>query len=533
MDQHRRIHSTFISIQPFLQPFSSFDWVERTCDGSPAIHRCFSLARSFDCQSFIVESIPPVGLIADENQEICNLGIPFSNGELLRVSFWRQTVGLLDNFLPQDPESLIGFAILKQDIVDAGGTPNKQWHVFDAVFRKYEHRHNCVPSEIKYTIRVGETTYRIPGIMYCQQNELNKACAQVALRSLLSRLVPEGDISYSAMNDIARCHGVSDFDPSNGLNVMQIRGILRHYQINFRDVDYREAALADSEVRQTQPYQKYLYSGIESGCGALLGFSMSGPDAKDENHIIPFYGHTFNKDTWVPDAEASYFDIGGGLGYIPSESWTSSFIGHDDNFGANFCIPRLYIRPDQAQYVVEILKTGATYGGMLAEAQASQLLYSICGRLQPQSSWQQRLFQHAIKQKVVLRAVCVDNEVYLRHMQAMQDWNGNKEDPALIGVLDSYLPKKLWVVEISLPHLFPANERKIGEIILDAGILPDQNETTGYGVFVLARFPEQFVVLNGFEADNPCFEAVPSKIQSHVDVLRHEEASEYSIPATI
>ena len=37
----------------------------------------------------------------------------------------------------------------------------------------------------------------------------------------------------------------------------------------------------------------------------------------------------------------------------------------------------------------------------------------------------------------------------------------------LVDTLDEVLKKDLWVVEISLPELFPANKRKLGEIILD------------------------------------------------------------------
>jgi hypothetical protein len=521
MHEHRLVQPANLIVESFLPPFSSFDGVEQHYAGTPAIHRCFSLARSFNSQSFIVESIPPVGLIADENQEIRSLGISHQQGGLLRVSFWRELVKDKDAISGMTPDALVGYAILKEDVTADVSGQNKHWHVFEAVFRKYEHSNNCVPDVAGFPVRVNDTSFRLQGILYCQQNGLNKACAHVALRSLLSRLVPEGDVSYSAMNAVARASCGSDYDPSNGLNAMQIRAILTHYRVNYRDVDYSQATLADENVRQTQPYQKYLYAGIESGCGALLGFSMAGPEAKDERHIIPFYGHTFNKDTWVPDAQSSYFDIGGGLGYIPSESWTSSFIGHDDNFGANFCVPRLYINPEQAQYVVEILKPGVEYGGMLAEAQASQLLYSICARLIPESPWQQRLVHYARNQKVVLRAICLDRASYVTHLQSIQDWNGIREDPETIKSLESLSPDVLWMIEISIPHLFPANERKLGEIILDARMPLQPDGDVHYGAFVIARLSGQFVVLNEMNNGGPSFETVPSRIQSHVAVWRH------------
>ena len=521
MHEHRLVPPNTITVESFLPPFSSFDWVEQHYAGTPAIHRCFSLARSFDCKTLVVETIPPVGLIADENEEIRSLELPHQQGGLFRLSFWSAEISSETSTSKMAPESLVGYAILKEDVIEDESESHKQWHVFEAVFRKYEHAHNCVPEAATFAICVHDTRFSLKGILYCQQNGLNKACAHVALRSLLSRLVPEGDLSYTEMNAVARASGDSDYQPGNGLNVQQIRAILTHYQINYRDVDYSQATLDDENVRQSQPYQKYLYAGIESGCGALLGFSMAGPEAKDEKHIIPFYGHTFNKDTWVPDAQSSYFDIGGGLGYIPSESWTSSFIGHDDNFGANFCIPRLYIQPEQAQYVVELLRPRAEYGGMLAEALSSQILYSICNQIIPATHWQNRLFYYTDKQHVVLRSVCIDSNTYLDHLRSTPDWNGNHEDSDVVRILADFLPDLLWMVDISIPHLFPANERKLGEVILDAGKSIQADEEANYGAFVIARLPDQFVVLDKFEDGNPCFETVPSSIRSHVEVWRH------------
>lgn len=196
-------------------------------------------------------------------------------------------------------------------------------------------------------------------MLYCQQNELNKACAQVALRSLLSRILPEGDIAYRQINQIANAVNPG-FNPAKGLSVPQIREVFRVLGIGFNDIDY---SAHDEDIRKTLPYQKYAYAGLESGGGALVGFRLAGRELRAEaKHIIPIYGHTFNKDTWAPDADVAYFRIGEGVGYVPSESWTSSFLGHDDNFGPNFCIPRLYIGNDKVDYVVEIFKLGILYG---------------------------------------------------------------------------------------------------------------------------------------------------------------------------
>lgn len=123
------------------------------------------------------------------------------------------------------------------------------------------------------------------------------------------RLLPEGDLDYTFINDIARKIAGKDYNPQNGLSVEQMQNVLNALKIPYSDLDYAEVSKIDSSIRENIPYQKYLYAGIESGCGGLLGFKMADPN-EPSRHIIPFYGHTFNKDTWTPDAEAHYFNIG-------------------------------------------------------------------------------------------------------------------------------------------------------------------------------------------------------------------------------
>ncbi len=522
MDRHRCCPPVRLVVEAFDPPFSSFDRVESSFGSNPAVHRCFSLARSFLARTLVNEDISPVGLLADENKEIAGLFPAFQPGTIKRLSFWRRPFRRGRDLQRMRAADLIGYAILKYDAVPG---LCEGWHVFEAVFPKYESRHNCVPQEHDYRLCVGETRLHLTGVLYAQQNSLNKACAQVALRSLLSRHAASGDVSNAEINKAARGVGGTGFRPQNGLSVQQIRAVLKRFGANYRDVDYEEAEIKDPKVRTSQPYQKYLYSGIESGYGSLLGFSMSGPQAAASNHIIPFYGHTFNKDTWAPEADIAYFNIGGGVGYIPSENWTSSFIGHDDNFGPNFCIPRLYVRPQQVSYVVELLPTGAAYNGMIAEARALQFIYSLYPYLDKQNPWSRRLAEVADPdvQRVILRAICVGKDVYIKHLLGTRDWSGQEENPALVKALPALLPKLLWVVEVSVPHLFAANERKLGEIVLNASHVSVGKTKAGTGVdfslFLLARLPSQFFFLKSHSSAGPDFSTIPSALVSHVPVL--------------
>lgn len=521
MDLHRRAMAS--RVLPFCSdpPFSCFDWVEANIAQTESIRRCFSLARSLGMRAFIAEDIPAEGIIHEENQELKVLAPDHTMPALKRLSFWTEPISDVAAVFSIDPAALCGYAIVKYDRVPSRS--HDGWHVFEAVFRKYPHEHNCVPTQRTYRLRVHETEFTIPGILYAQQNGLNKVCAHVALRTLLSKRVLAGDLSYTEINRLAAKAMPGAYDPAQGLGPPQIRAILRHFKVAFRDIDYAEEEKNSKDIRLTHPFQKFIYAGIESGCGALLGFRMTGPSASSGKHIIPFFGHTFNKDTWVPDAESAYFDVGGGVGYIPSESWTSSFLGHDDNFGPNLCVPRLYVRPDQAEYVVELLRDGAVYSGVHAEAITLIFLYSLWPHLAKSSNpWMKRLAaatDHK-ERRVVLRAVCVSKEAYLEHARGEADWDGKIETASLVTILDQFLPEMLWVVEISLPHLFPANEHKLGEILLNPSIPFDTKAPINYNLFLLARLPGRIFVLKSATGGSPNFMEVPSACESHRALLK-------------
>jgi len=520
LNEHRKAVTEEQEIQPLQPPFSFFDLIESRFGDYDSIRRIFSLARSFHAETLIIEKIIPAGIIAEENQDLAALYPDYRNSDLLRLSFWKKRVGSGD-LSALTNEDLAGYAILKRDETSALNRGHA-WHIFESVFVKYDHEHNCVPRPQTYHLRVVNKEFEIVGLLYCQQNGLNKACAQVALRSLLSRILPEGDISYRRINQFAEI-GKPGFKPGKGLNTPQIRHILRSLGLRFSDVDYSQYYPDDSQQRKDLPYQKYAYAGLESGGGALVGFRLSGRDLQQEAaHIIPFYGHTFNKDTWAPDADVAYFRIGEGVGYVPSESWTSSFIGHDDNFGPNFCIPRLYIECDKVDYVVELFKPGVCYSGMQAEAIGLNILYSILPYLDASiNKWISRLLVWTSKQRIVFRAQALSSVEYLAHLENLKDWEGNSEEPALCEAFKQGMPPFVWAVEVSTPQLFPANERKLGEIVLDATQeLNLHDEAAIFDVFLFARLPG--IYLLGGEISNgiPQFTQVPSGIESHTELIK-------------
>jgi len=521
MDGHRKVSSNAVEIISTASPFSGFQFVEDYFDSSPAVHRCFSLARSAGVQTLVFEDIDEAGLVLDENQEIKTYAPDHVMTGLKRLSFWKSKFKRGVALKSKNDSDLIGYAIIKKDCSPSRGYDT--WHIFESVFTKYPHKHNCMHRAPSSNINVCGYEFSVQGVLYCQQNTLNKVCAHVALRSLLAGRLSAGDISYSKLNSVARSVSAGHYDPANGLGPVQIRAILDDLGVPFRDVDYVESEKSNPNIREELPFQKYLYAGVESGAGALLGFKLTGPQAVDAKHIIPFFGHTFNKDTWAPDADASYFQIGASVGYIPSESWTSSFIGHDDNFGPNFCVPRSYVTPDQAEYVVEIIDDGLKFGGVQAEALSLTFLYSLHPYLSSfkNNSWIDRLARdsHPHIQRVVLRAFAVHKDEYISHLSGVKDWDGNVENPDIPDLLTTLLPEKIWMIEISLPQLFPANERKLGEVVLNPFVSFDSRKPINYSHFLFARVPELYFFVKDVVSGKPEFMTIPSQITSHTKVL--------------
>lgn len=517
MDSHRRTGPGNVEVHRLDPPFSSFDFVEERYAGRESIRRLFSLGRSSKAETLVVEEVPPHGIIAEENEDILSRHPGYTGNNVHVLSFWARRFSDGKEIAKQSPRGLLGYAILKHDVIKEEGIDS--WHVFEAVFRKYAHRHNCVPRPKAYRVSVAGKLFTVRGVLYCQQNGLNKACAQVALRSLLSRVDKDGDLPYRRINTLA-AEASGPFDPAKGLSVKQIRHVLTKLGLRFADVDYERTPSARVEL----PYQKYAYAGLESGIGALVGFRLAGRDMRGEaRHIIPFYGHTFNKDTWAPEADVAYFRIGEGVGYVPSESWTSSFLGHDDNFGPNFCIPRLYIERDKVDYVVEIFRPGFHGSGLQAEAFALGVLYSLLPSLKNRkgNKWVQRLLYWTGKQRIVFRAQAMSRGEYVRHLRRVRDWEDHPENPGIPTFLAKEIPRRLWVVEISTPQLFPANERKLGEIVLDASREAEIPENSPIcSTFEFVRLPSAYYFGGQIIAGIPQFLPIPSELQSHTPLIR-------------
>jgi len=487
--------------------FSNFNFVEDNFGDVPSIRRLFSQARTLKARTLIIERIKPTGTVSMENDAIRGRHPNYKMTGLTRLSFWKKRIKDQSDVHKVPSESLVAYAILKRDTI-----PDKinQWHIFESVVRKYPHRNNCVPTARLFHVRIVGKVFKIQGVLHCQQNGLNKACAQVAIRTIHNIYFGK-DISYNQINELASKS--QRFNPGIGLSARQIRTVLKRLGFKFNPVDYNVAEKINAGFREKRPYQKFLYAGLESGVGALLGFQFS---SDQPLHLIPVFGHTFNCDAWVPTADHNYFHIGEETQYVSSEAWLTSFICHDDTFGSNFCIPRFYVSQSNVKFIASFRPQGTACDAVQAEAIASHYLYSMLPQLpSTENRWLRRLKQYSGEQRLVLRAICVKRDEYLYHLNEMRDWKNRPEHNFITGALAFLLPEILWMVEISAPEIFPANLRKLGEIVLDA--TKSSKANLRLNSFKMARFPEVYFFFE--KTENP--QTIPSNLLSHTPVFRY------------
>ena len=377
-------------------------------------------------------------------------------------------------------------------------------------------------------------SFKVNGYLYAQQNALTNVCAHVALRTAAARFHPNGDMSYREMNQLLGIDHVNvKMGEGNGLTYQQMQQVLEAAGAKCFPADYSNPSA------NPPPFQKYIYGSIESGYPAIVIFGTTDPDGS--LHAVPVFGHTLNQDTWVPSADFSYFKIGEGTKYIPSESWLSMFIAHDDNWGSNYCIPRHYLRPKQSAplgqpmpapeeavsqcvaHVISTMPKEVKLNPVRAEIIGADYLFTILPQLPPNNNpWAQRLALYAKAHLLVLRPYLLDPAEYTAHLEKVKDWQGRPVRETLIRDLRTNLTKeRLWMIELSVPELFSANLRKVGEVLVRAEIMPAVDRDLGS--FVLARLPGYFALLAGGTPADPQYQFISAGTEGHVELIGCED----------
>ena len=518
---HRCVNPLTVELyHPTISGFSNFQFLEDTFgsfvpnrDG--AVRRCFSLARMSRAKTLVREMIDPVGMLLYEHQQLSRTKTAVVEC-VFRFSFWRRFFLHKDEIKSLSSDDCLGYAII-QEIKLATG--ERRWNVFEAVFQPVLKSNWVIPRLGVYDFNVGGCSFCIRGNLYCQQDGLSTVCAHVALRTLISRVSPKHDISYKTIDDVAR--KVCDINLELGLTIQQIEAVLDDAHIEYEDFCYDRELICDKGkstfISDDTPIERFIHAGVESGMGSLFGFKVECPETidrrgrssemmtdgikTDSRHIIPIFGHSFNGLSWINEAGRRYFrKNGASVLYTTGTCWTDGYLGHDDNVGPEVFIPQNYVRTKYHSYVLNLLKPSYHSTGVFVEDIARELLETYLGSKLPQSpSWSRRLC-HMVRNtptEIVYRAVSMTRCDYCKWLAQARDWAGMSESESDCLALEDELPSQLWIVEISCPHLYPGNLRKIGDMIFDAEKIKYKNKPhngQNRQLFVLARFPSLYML---------------------------------------
>ena len=112
----------------------------------------------------------------------------------------------------------------------------------------------------------------------------------------------------------------------------------------------------------------------------------------------------------------------------------------------------------------------------------------------------------------------VSKAEYLASLAKSEDWENRKENRKSLADLEDLPVDTFWMVEVSVPEVFPTNKRKLGELLID-GTEPLASKIDGTS-FVLARFPEAYVFFEKpTENGLPVFLTTPSGFKSHLPLM--------------
>ena len=182
------------------------------------------------------------------------------------------------------------------------------------------------------------------------------------------------------------------------------------------------------------------------------------------------------------------------------------------------------VQSECVAYVIATFPKQVQTDAISAEVIGADYLFSILPQLPHlDEPWESRLAYYASKHLLVLRPILIDSANYAEHLAKVSDWTGKGIRKNLIEGLKHMTPEKLWMVELSVPELFSANRRKIGEVLLHAETPP--GSPRDFSSFILARLPGCFALYEGGGPTEPRYRFVPSGADGHVELAGCEEAA--------
>lgn len=455
------------------------------------LHRICSLTRGHGVKTVVIEEIGDAIELVEENEDLQRLGRSCRAHRVCRLSFFKAAFSKIDEIAQVPPESFIGYAIWKEDF-GASLVPECS-RVYEAILPPPPEPYIHVRGIPHRPCLVAGRRFVAVGFPFYQQNSVTNVCAHAAVRTLASCFSDE-EMTFRQMNDHLNLTG-EDFKKREGLYTPEIEELVKQSGAECIRADYNSTQSGEGLPDEEQPavqYQRFVYGSIESGFPAIIIFGENGGSEnqaanKEFLHAVTAFGHTFNRHMWVPRVEVARFRLGETTGYIPSDLWAGSFVGHDDTLGPHFTIPRHYMRgmrsashdhpryKDVTEGVAHVICAQPRFARMrpidaelIAVGWLWGMLDSYAGALAEE--WGHRLLAQRDASQLVLRPLLVQKGEYMDHLSRLRGWDSTEEKltPDVLARMDADLPVELfWMVEISVQELFPTNCRKLGEVLID------------------------------------------------------------------
>ena len=474
-----------------------FDLIKRLwkdCKAEGAIHRLCSLVRKMGAVTLLEEELELNKEILQEFQDVeARIDEKLADApKAIRLSFFAAPCDEKDwRALPE--ESFLGYAIILSLQLPAGNAivKNKNLtsrlaYVLEAVTRPpcrvtrgpdgdisargvtnyYVHCHR----RFETTIGTPDDNkkHSVVGTFFCQQNGLTHVCAHAALRMILNTAkdLVNHKVTNRELNTILKIDHET-ITVGDGLTTDQIQSVSDHFGLHMIAGNFLAWPTVD--------YAQFIYPFVESGYPALLAFNPT----HAVGHVVTVVGHTMNSDKWDCEAHLAYRSEATAFGfYHASAAWVDHFILNDDNFGMYRCMPPGYLRnktlprydmTQRATFALAFLPKSVQVMPYLAENSAVALVRKLRKCLAPAGApadrWLARLWEQIEAGKgIVARTQICTKADYLDAMKGKLDSEGasQKDWNILAGAPDMF-----WLTELSLPDLYTANKRKLGDVLSD------------------------------------------------------------------
>jgi len=346
----------------------------------------------------------------------------------------------------------------------------------------------------------GAREIAIVGSYFTQQNNLTHVCAHAALRMAMNSTPVFGldkltnqkinailDLDFTKpVNHIGRYKSGEALIREPGLNNKEMCKVIEMLGATVIQADF----LRNSSVE----FDHYTYPFMESGFPVIVGLDGFDPaKGKRIQHVVTILGHTLNSDRWSPEARAGYGMLPR-LPYIPAAEWTDHFIINDDGYGMYETLQADAVRnilvPSKNTSLHAVFAMGVTpkvtVAGLTAETVAMITVQHLLKNESKGGYW----FKKLHGQNLVARTLVQTREDYRNHLKSILD-SASVSSITHLRHLD-LLSDSIWVTEITLPHLYTSNGRKLGDVVIQADVAAKAPPETAFDAVQFVWLPGAF-----------------------------------------